>query len=211
MNSLHWMLIWAIYFLIGGPWNHTVIMFQNILSCIVDVLIWDVIIFCVLVRCLVVCTCRCNLSPSLFSQADLIQVSFEPSAARIPIGGYENVTVTARDTSGNSAQCHFQVRTGDVLLERGGAWTLSENGSGSNSWGIVGSNQWNGMGLCHGDWNWLFRYGLTFQIWMIQKISVNIGRWASEHQWLFCQAFHDIQSLAIGYDSYHTGVYINIV
>ncbi|KAF0293977.1 Fibropellin-1 [Amphibalanus amphitrite] len=41
--------------------------------------------------------------------ADSIQVVFEPSAARIPIGGYENVTVTAKDASGNSAQCHFQV------------------------------------------------------------------------------------------------------
>jgi hypothetical protein len=38
-----------------------------------------------------------------------VKISFVPERAVIQIGGFENVTVYATDTSGNRATCHFQV------------------------------------------------------------------------------------------------------
>lgn len=38
-----------------------------------------------------------------------VKISFIPERATIPIGGFENVTVVATDSSGNRATCHFQV------------------------------------------------------------------------------------------------------
>lgn len=38
-----------------------------------------------------------------------VKITFVPERAVIPIGGFENVTVYATDSSGNRASCHFQV------------------------------------------------------------------------------------------------------
>lgn len=38
-----------------------------------------------------------------------VKITFVPDRAVIPIGGFENVTVYASDSSGNRAQCHYQV------------------------------------------------------------------------------------------------------
>ena len=38
-----------------------------------------------------------------------VSLSFSPERAVIPIGGFENVTVVATDSSGNRATCNFQV------------------------------------------------------------------------------------------------------
>lgn len=38
-----------------------------------------------------------------------VRINFVPERAIIPIGGFENVTVYATDSSGNRAQCNFQV------------------------------------------------------------------------------------------------------
>lgn len=49
---------------------------------------------------------RVNVSDA---SKDAVKLTFVPEQAMIPIGGFENVTVYATDSSGNRAHCHFQV------------------------------------------------------------------------------------------------------
>lgn len=45
-----------------------------------------------------------------------VQLTFKPDKATIPVGSFENVTVTATDKHGNRATCHFQVNLHHLYL-----------------------------------------------------------------------------------------------
>lgn len=45
-----------------------------------------------------------------------VHLTFKPDKATIPVGSFENVTVTAADKYGNKATCHFQVKFSFLAL-----------------------------------------------------------------------------------------------
>lgn len=57
-----------------------------------------------------------------------VKVTFVPDRVVVPIGGFENVTVIATDSSGNRAACHFQV---SVQATRCVDWELKPPANGA--------------------------------------------------------------------------------